>query len=427
MNEIEQVENNSVPKQSQKTTKNKGKSRLIGAALALMVLTGGGTFALGTANLNSAQAQTSTITPPASGTPITGTQPDNGKGPGGHRGGPDANGNPGMPPVDGQRGGPGERGGHGAGDKQGGPREAATLASVSGNTLNLTKADGTTSTATVDANTKYQKADKQITLADLKAGDKLAIHVAQGATTADRVDVVLNHAAGTLSAVDGNNLTVTNKDGATSKVVVNSQTTYTRLGQAATQSDLKSGANIQVEGALGTDNVITALKVDIMVPGAGGNVTKVDGATITVSDRGGSKTIITDAATRILKAGQAATLADITAGSKIRANGTLNSDGSLKAEQVVIELPREHGAVSKVDGATITLTDPRGNKTETIVTNANTQFLLVSGPGATPTKAALSDVVAGKFIEAEGTLDSSTSTLTALVVNILPAHPGHGK
>jgi hypothetical protein len=291
----------------------------------------------------------------------------------------------------------------------------------------LTKADGTASTVTIDANTTYHKAGKQITLADLKAGDKLAIHTAQGATTASRVEVVLNHAGGTLSAVDGNNLTVTNKAGSTSKVVVNSQTTYTRLGQTAALSDLTTGATIRVEGTLGTDNVITALRVSIELPGAGGSVTKVDGSTLTVTDRGGTKTIITDASTKFLKAGQAATLADITAGSKVRANGVLNADGSLKAEQVVIELPKEHGAVSKVDGATITLTDPRGNKTEMIITNSSTQFFVVNGPGATPTKASLSDVVAGKFIEAEGTLDSATSNLTALVVNILSAQPGHGK
>jgi|GEM_PF-1577443 len=424
MKEMEQMDNNNLPTQTRKITKNRGKFRLFAMALTLMVLAGIAAFALGTASPNSAQAQTSTATPTpaASGTPTTGTNPGNSKGPGGQRGGP--NGNTGTPPTNGQAGG---RGGHGPGDKQGGPRGAATLVSVSGNTLNLTKADGTTSTATVDANTTYQKAGKQITLADLKAGDKLAIHTAQGATTASRVEVVLNHIDGTLSAVDGSNLTVTNKDGATTKVVVNTQTTYERLGQTAALADLKTGATIRVEGTLGTDNVITALKVNINVPGLGGSVTKVDGATLTVTDRGGTKTIITDASTRFLKAGQAATIADITAGSKIRANGVLNADGSLKAEQVVIELPKEHGAVSKVDGATITLTDPRGNKTETIVTNSSTQFFLVSGPGATPTKAALSDVVAGKFIEAEGTLDSATSTLTAQVVNIVPAQSGHGK
>lgn len=67
-------------------------------------------------------------------------------------------------------------------------------------------------------------------------------------------------------------------------------------------------------------------------------VTSVSGQTIvaTASD-GSSVTIHTSSSTQYTKGGQAATASDVTVGSKIHADGTANSDGSITATHIDIQ------------------------------------------------------------------------------------------
>jgi len=346
LNEDTQISNPS----NQGRKKKKVRFVAVMMALALMLGVGAGVFSV--SNLKSVSAQTTTpgttpssqVSPPSGSSDQTGVAPDTF---GGHGGKGSMGGRPdGAGGLDNMQG----RGGkHGQAD--------STLTAVNGNTLTLTAQNGSTSAVTVDANTTYTRAGKAISLADLKTGDKIEVHMNQGATTASSIEVVLAHADGTITAVSGSTITLTERNSATQQVVV-------------------------------------------------------------------------DASTSFLKAGQSASLADVTVGSQIMANGTLNSDGSLKAEQVVIQLPEAHGTVSKVEGATITLSDPRGNRQITVVTNSSTKFYVVTQPGAAQTAASLSDIATGKNIEAEGTMDANGTTLTALVVQIMPertADMSHGR
>ena len=122
--------------------------------------------------------------------------------------------------------------------------------------------------------------------------------------------------------------------------------------------------------------------------------------------------------TRYQKAGQSATLADITTGSAIMAEGTSNSDGSLTAMLVTIQLPHLGGKVTAINGSSYTVSG-RGGSTYTITATPSTTY---STPAAaTGTTAAAAAITTGSYIEAEGTLSTDGKTLTALHIVILPA------
>jgi hypothetical protein len=141
-------------------------------------------------------------------------------------------------------------------------------------------------------------------------------------------------------------------------------------------------------------------------PGIGGQVTRIDGTTITVQARNGTVTIATTASTTFEVSGASASLSSITVGMVIKAEGTRSVDGVFTATRVIggsparngNKPPRGHlgvgGRVMGIDGATITV--QVRNTTATIATTANTTFE-VNGASAS-----LSSITVGMVIKAEG-------------------------
>jgi len=77
-------------------------------------------------------------------------------------------------------------------------------------------------------------------------------------------------------------------------------------------------------------------------PGVGGEVTAVDGTTITVeTPRGEAGTIVTDEETEFIVNGEAGSLADVEVGKFVGAHGEMQDDGSILADRVMVtdELP----------------------------------------------------------------------------------------
>jgi len=444
-------------------TKKKVRNALGGAALAVGLILGGASAlpAITHAQTAPTSAAASQTTPAANQTtpaassqtaaPSQGqnnqtapTQDDNG-GPGS---GFDGNGGPGGR---GGNGGPGDNGfgghgGHGGPGGRGGPGGglSGVISSVSGNTITLKQANSIVITATVSSSTTYSEAGKTITEADLKVGETVALHESRntdGTVNVAQVEVVLNHAGGSISAISGNSLTLTRADGSTTKVNVDASTTYQDLGQSSNLSALKTGIKVDVAGMLGSDGSLNAQVVNIQHDHLGGTVTAISGNTITVQGGGGpgrdgngkgprpggaangststataaaatatTRTITVSSDTSYLTAGQASQLSNIKVGDQIEAAGTLSSDGnSLTALQVTVRLPDYRGQVTAVNGNTITLQD-RGT-TRTVEVTSSTKYL--NGT----TSAALSDVKAGVNIEAQGQLDAS-GKLTATTIQL---------
>ena len=348
------------------------------------------------------------------------------------------------------------------GDRGGMPRgngASGTISSISGNTLTLKQGDVVVIQATHNANTVYTKAGQTITLADLKVGQLVSVRTttaSDGAVSVSQVDVILNHAGGTISALDANSLTITKPDNTTVKVSLNSATKYQDLGKTINLSDLKTGMRVEVAGETGTDGSLSAEVVNVQHDQLGGTITAINGSTLTVQvdGRGGkgggrpnggaatnpapppsgtgnsatpsaptnptttTKNITVSDSTVYLEGGQTTQLSSLAVGQRINAAGTLSSDGnSLTALQIVVELPRYDGQVTSVNGSTIVLQD-RSGTSRTIEVNSSTKYL--NGQAT----ASLNDVKAGVTLHVEGTVDSSGKMTASLVQ--LGQGPGQG-
>ncbi len=144
-------------------------------------------------------------------------------------------------------------------------------------------------------------------------------------------------------------------------------------------------------------------------PGGGGEVTAIDGNTITAENPHGEVTIITTADTEFEVNGKAGSLSDISVGMFVGAHGEKDDDGVVTADRVFAgdEKPERPeggrrgrgagGEVTGISGSTITVENPRGEAT--IVTTADTEFEVNGKAGS------LSDISVGMFVGAHGEKD----------------------
>ena len=232
-------------------------------------------------------------------------------------------------------------------------------------------------------------------------------------------------AALTVTSVNGSDIVAKDRQGASVTIHTSSSTVIQRAGATAKLSDLTAGTMIDAHGTRNSDGTITADHITIVLPVYAGTVTKISGNSITVqSPRDSSAQIITvSSSTTYTRAGLTASLSDVRVGGSIEAEGTVNSDKSLSAERVEIEVPRVSGQIVSVSGADITLRDPFGG-TLTVHTTSSTKVSSVSfgANGPTETSIALSSLKAGDWIEAAGTRNTDDSLL-ALSVTLMPNAP----
>ena len=102
-------------------------------------------------------------------------------------------------------------------------------------------------------------------------------------------------------------------------------------------------------GQQGTPGPANGAKKPGLANGASGTITKIDGSTITVQAKDQTFTILVTHSTTFskgqvdpqthTKSSQPASFSDLAVGEIIEADGSLNSDGSLTASDVVIGLP----------------------------------------------------------------------------------------
>lgn len=143
------------------------------------------------------------------------------------------------------------------------------------------------------------------------------------------------HGGVTITAINGNDLSLATADGWTRTITVDSGTTYSKGGATIALTDLNVGDQVGFRQTKETDGSYTIDKLAVILPHLGGLVTAVDGSTITVAMRDGTTgTIKVTADTTYTVAGATATLADVKVGMVLMAQGTENSDGSLTAADV---------------------------------------------------------------------------------------------
>jgi hypothetical protein len=241
------------------------------------------------------------------------------------------------------------QGGLGWGLGKGGPgfrgeRGPLTVASVSGNTITAMLPNGNSVTIHTSSSTTYGRAGVSVSANAIVKGDTIAVkgqRNSDGSIAAKHIEIVLPHVAGTVTAISGNTLTLKSERGSTTSTVhVLSSATIQRAGQTAGLSDIHIGDTIAVAGTQNSDKSFNAERVEIILPHAGGQITKISGSDITVSDHGGGALVIhTTASTKFVTLTKGANgpvqsttaLGSLKVGDFIVAEGTKNSDGSITA------------------------------------------------------------------------------------------------
>ena len=139
----------------------------------------------------------------------------------------------------------------------------------------------------------------------------------------------------TITAINGSDLSLRTDDGWTRTITVTSTTTITKGGATITVGDLAVGDQIAFAQDRADDGTYSVTAIKVILPTTVGEVTVIDGDTITVTQPGGTTaTIHVDGDTTYQVNGATGALSDIKVGSIIAAEGTQRSDGSLDAAAV---------------------------------------------------------------------------------------------
>jgi Domain of unknown function (DUF5666) len=139
---------------------------------------------------------------------------------------------------------------------------AITIRAIDGSILSLETEDGWTRTITVDSDTTITKGGETVAVGDLAVGDRIGFAQEReddGTFTITAIKVVLPTIGGEVTAVTGDTITVTGRDGATGTIHVDSDTTYEVDGTAdQALSDIEVGDVVIAEGALRDDGSLDA-------------------------------------------------------------------------------------------------------------------------------------------------------------------------
>ncbi len=167
-------------------------------------------------------------------------------------------------------------------------------------------------------------------------------------------------------------------------------------------------------------------------PHVGGEITAVNGSTLTVTGRDGTTYTVNAANATVMKEGAASTLTSLAVGEHVHVKGTLDGT-TVTAESVMAGMkmgkggpggrhgkgPGVMGTVSAINGSTVTVTGMNG-----------TSYVVEAGSATVQKMAAgtLSDIAVGDRIGVQGTVSGTTVTATNIIDDLpaqagLPEHP----
>ncbi|HXG25474.1 MAG TPA: DUF5666 domain-containing protein [Candidatus Binatia bacterium] len=138
-----------------------------------------------------------------------------------------------------------------------------------------------------------------------------------------------------ITAISGSNISLRTEDDWTRTITVDDGTEYRKAGEEITLGDLKVGDTIAFRQTREDDGTWTIDAITVVLPRLGGEVTAIDGSTITVERRDGSTATVNVADdTKIRVNRDDATLADIEVGMVLIAEGELVGDDTINAERI---------------------------------------------------------------------------------------------
>jgi hypothetical protein len=137
----------------------------------------------------------------------------------------------------------------------------------------------------------------------------------------------------TITNINDSDISLKTDDGWTRTIAVTSDTKITKGGQTIARSDLQVGDQVHFSETKNTDGTYTITEITVVLPTIAGQVTAIDGSTITVTVPGGTTATIhvSGDTTFTVDGVTGAKLSDIKVNSFVIAEGTQQSDGSLDA------------------------------------------------------------------------------------------------
>jgi hypothetical protein len=227
-----------------------------------------------------------------------------------------------------------------------------TVTSVSGSTITIKDPQGFSRTIVVGSATTYTQGGATSTIAAVIDGAKI---VAQGTIDANgtsldalSVDVgtsgQIDFTYGTVTAVTSSSVTVLAKDGTSTTFTYTTSTGVKALSDSSatlTTSDLAVGEHVGV--SFDSSAATAAVTIDIQLAHVSGTVSAVSGDNITVQDHQNFThlVLVGSATTYSQQGGGTATLTSVTVGTRIRAEGVVDTNGTtLDALTVVICAPK---------------------------------------------------------------------------------------
>jgi hypothetical protein len=219
----------------------------------------------------------------------------------------------------------------------------------------------------------------------------------------------------TITAIDGNDLSLKTADGWTRTIIVTSATTISEAGQTITVGDLDVGDTIRFSQTASSTGSYTVDAIVVVTPTVGGAVTEIGAGSFTLTARDGSTWTITTTGSTAYTLGlsssaKAGKASDLTVGASVVVQGTSAVNDAMTAVTVRIRLPRVGGQVTAKSADTITIAR-RDGSTSTIHVSSATTYQV-----AGQTSASLTDVTVGMILVAEGTQRADGSIDAATVV-----------
>jgi hypothetical protein len=131
----------------------------------------------------------------------------------------------------------------------------------------------------------------------------------------------------TIRAIGGSQISVATADGWTRTIVATSATVITKGGQPIAVGDLHVGDQVRFGQTRNADGSYAITAIVVLVPTAAGEVTAVDGSSITVKGRAGVTRVITVTDATVYQLGKApGSKADVKVGVHVTAQGTASGD-----------------------------------------------------------------------------------------------------
>jgi FKBP-type peptidyl-prolyl cis-trans isomerase 2 len=208
----------------------------------------------------------------------------------------------------------------------------------------------------------------------------------------------------TISAIDGNEVTLKTADGWTRTIAITSSVELTKGGQPIQVSDLAVGDQVRFSQTRNDDGTYTVTAVAVVVPTISGTVKDVTSSGFTVTTRDGSVwTVTTSGDTTYSYGSGTGTKADVVAGVRIRVQGESAGDNKLDALSVRVEAEHAFGTVTAKTADTITI-KRRDGSTTTVHVDADTTYRVAGAENAD-----LGDIAVDMAIVVEGRARSDGS------------------